>query len=183
MYVHGAMGLREGWHPYTSAMMAKPAPTTTREPRKADRVVATNRKAFHEYFVLETIEAGIVLTGTEIKSIREGKATLTEAYARIEHGELWLIGMHISPYTHGNRSNHDPDRPRKLLVRKREIEKVREQIEQKGLTLVPLRLQMKHGLAKIELGIVKGKKLYDKRDAIAERDTQRDLARALRGRE
>ncbi len=162
--------------------MAKSTPTTTQEPRKADRVVATNRKAFHEYFVLETLEAGIVLTGTEIKSIREGKATLTEAYARIEHGELWLIGMHISPYTHGNRSNHDPDRPRKLLMRKREISKIREQIEQKGLTLVPLRLHLKHGLAKIDLGIVKGKKLYDKRDATAERDMKRDIERAMRGR-
>ncbi|CAA9534713.1 MAG: tmRNA-binding protein SmpB [uncultured Thermomicrobiales bacterium] len=168
-------------------MMAKarasPVPTATREARKTDRVVATNRRAFHDYFVLETIEAGIALTGTEIKSIRDGKATLSEAYARIEAGELWLIGAHISPYTHGNRANHDPDRPRKLLVHKRQLVELREAIEQKGMTLVPLRLTLKQGRAKVEIGVVRGKKLYDKRDADADRESRRDIERALRGRE
>ncbi len=162
---------------------ARTSPDPTREARKTDRVVASNRRAFHDYFVLETIEAGIVLTGTEIKSIRDGKATISEAYARIEGGELWLIGAHIAPFTHGNRANHDPDRPRKLLVHKRQLAELREAIEQKGMTLVPLRLTLKQGRAKVEIGVVRGKKLYDKRDADADRESRRDIERALRGRE
>lgn len=160
-------------------MAGKKSEATTREARKADRVVATNRKAFHEYFVIDSLEAGIALTGTEIKSIREGKVTLGEAYARIENGELWLIGSHVSPYTHGNRQNHDPDRPRKLLVHKREIAELREATEQKGMTLVPLRMSLKQGRAKVEIGVVRGKKLYDKRDAAAEREMDRDIRRAM----
>jgi SsrA-binding protein len=163
--------------------MVTKTPAATREARKSDRVVTTNRKAFHDYFVIETLEAGIVLTGTEIKSIRDGKATLSEAYARIEGNELWLVGAHISPYTHGNRSNHDPDRPRKLLVHKRQIAALREAIEQKGMTLVPLRLSLKQGRAKVEIATVRGKKLYDKRDVAADRESKRDIERALRGRE
>ena len=163
--------------------MAKSSPTATRDQRTTDRVVTTNRRAFHDYFVIETVEAGIALTGTEIKSIRDGKATLSEAYARIEAGELWLIGAHIAPYTHGNRANHEPDRPRKLLVHKAQIAELREAIEQKGMTLVPLRLTLKRGRAKVELGVVRGKKLYDKRTAEAEREGRRDIERALRGRE
>jgi SsrA-binding protein len=151
--------------------------------RTGDRVVTSNRRAFHDYHVLEQIEAGIVLTGTEIKSIREGKATIGEAYARIENGELWLIGSTVSPYSHGNRANHAADRPRKLLVHRRQLNQLREAIEQKGLTLVPLRLHMKNGRAKLDVGIARGKKLYDKRAAEADRQSRRDMDRALRDRD
>ncbi|MCC6314581.1 MAG: SsrA-binding protein SmpB [Thermomicrobiales bacterium] len=154
----------------------------TNEPRKTDRIVATNRKAFHDFFVIESLEAGVALTGTEIKSVREGKVTLGEAYARVENGELWLIGSHIAPYTHGNRANHEPDRPRKLLVHKSQIRELREAIEQKGMTIVPLRMSLKQGRAKVEIGVVRGKKLYDKRAASAERESHRDVERALRDR-
>ncbi len=145
-------------------------------------MVTSNRRAFHDFHILETLEAGIVLTGTEIKSIREGKATISEAYARIDRDELWLVGSNIAPYSHGNRSNHDPDRPRKLLVHGRELEKLRSAVEQRGLTLVPLRLHLKHGLAKIDIGVARGKKLYDKRASEAERQSKRDVDRALRDR-
>lgn len=158
----------------------KPA---TESGRKHDRVVTSNRRAFHEYHILESVEAGIALTGTEIKSIREGKATIAEAYARIENGELWLVGSHVPPYSHGNRANHDPDRPRKLLVHRRELDRLRTAIEQKGLTLVPLRLHLKGGLAKLDVGVGRGKKLYDKRASDAERQSRRDVDRAIRGRE
>lgn len=151
--------------------------------RKASRVVTTNRRAFHDFTILETVEAGIVLTGTEIKSIRQGKVTISEAYARIDGNELWLIGAHISPYSHGNVYNPDPVRPRKLLVHKSQIRELREMIEQRGMTLVPLRLVLKDGKAKVEIGVARGKKLYDKRSAAAERETQRDIERALRDRD
>lgn len=157
-----------------------PPPASARS--RADRVVTSNRRAFHEFHVLETIEAGIALTGTEIKSIREGKAGIAEAYARFEHGELWLIGSHVAPYSHGNRSNHDPDRPRKLLLHRRELGNLREAVEQKGLTLVPLRLHLKQGLAKVDIGVARGKKLYDKRATEADRQSRRDVERALRER-
>jgi SsrA-binding protein len=163
-------------------MNAKAAPAKTNEDRRRDRVVTTNRRAFHEFTILETIEAGVALTGTEIKSIRDGKVTISEAYARIEDGELWLIGSHISPYTHGNRSNHEPDRPRKLLVHKSQIRDLRAQIEQKGMTLIPLRVALKQGRAKIDIGVARGKKLYDKREAAAERESRRDVERAMRDR-
>ena len=165
--------------------MAKQTGTTQSQAdgRRNDRVVTSNRRAFHDYHVLETLEAGIALTGTEIKSIRDGKATIGEAYARIENDELWLIGAHISPYRHGNRANHDPDRPRKLLVHKAEIRRLRAAIEQKGMTLVPLRLVLKRGRAKLDLGVVRGKTLYDKRASEGEREARRDVERALRDRE
>lgn len=150
--------------------------------RRHNRVVTSNRRAFHEYHILETVEAGIALTGTEIKSIRDGKATIAEAYARIEGGELWLVGSHVPPYSHGNRANHEPDRPRKLLVHRRELNRLRAAIEQKGLTLVPLRLHLKDGLAKIDVGVARGKKLYDKRASDAERQSRRDVERAIRDR-
>ena len=164
--------------------MATKAPSrdTTESARRGDRVITTNRRAWHEFHILETIEAGIVLTGTEIKSIRDGKASIAEAYARFDHGELWLIGCNVAPYSHGNRSNHDPDRPRKLLIRRKELERLRAAIEQKGLTLVPLRLHLKHGLAKLDLGLARGKKLYDKRATESERQSERDMQRALRER-
>jgi SsrA-binding protein len=151
--------------------------------RKATKVVTTNRRAFHDYSIVETVEAGIVLTGTEIKSVREGKVTISEAYARIDDNELWLIGAHISPYSHGNIANHDPLRPRKLLVHKSQIRELRGMIEQKGMTLVPLRLLLKQGKAKVDIGVARGKKLYDKRATAAEREQKRDIERALRDRE
>ena len=139
-----------------------------------------NRKAFHEYFIEEQLETGIVLTGTEIKSVREGKATITEAYVRIDNGELWLVGSHITPYSHGSYTNHDPDRPRKLLAHRRQIESLQQAIEQKGLTLVPLRIKLVRGRAKVDIGVARGKKLYDKRQATAERDAKRQIDRAMR---
>jgi SsrA-binding protein len=163
-------------------MNAKATAAKSTEDRRRDRIVTSNRRAFHEYTILETIEAGIALTGTEIKSIRDGKVTISEAYARIEDGELWMIGSHISPYSHGNRSNHEPDRPRKLLVHKSQIRDLRAAIEQKGMTLIPLRVSLKQGRAKIDIGVARGKKLYDKRDAAAERESRRDVERAMRDR-
>ena len=167
-------------------MVTKTARNRTSVPvanqQRADRVVTTNRRAFHDYEVLETFEVGVVLSGTEIKSIREGKVTISEAYARIDGDELWLIGAHISPYRHGSHANHDPDRPRKLLAHKAELRDLRAAIEQKGMTLVPLRLKLVRGRAKIELGVARGKKLYDKRASEADREARRDVERAIRDR-
>jgi SsrA-binding protein len=164
-------------------MATKTDAKATKQERRADRVITTNRRAFHEYFIVENVETGIVLSGTEIKSIRQGKISITEAYARIDDGELWLIGCRISPYTHGSYTNHDPDRPRKLLAHRAQIEEMREAIEQRGMTIVPLRVVLKQGKAKVELGVARGKKLYDKRASDAEREASRDIARALRDRE
>lgn len=164
-------------------MATRTAPQKTDAARRGDRVVTTNRRAFHDFSILESLEAGIVLTGTEIKSIRDGKATISEAYARFDNGELWLVGSNVAPYTHGNRANHEPDRPRKLLVHRRELDRLRVSVEQKGLTLVPLRLHLKQGRAKIDIGIARGKKLYDKRATESDRQSRRDVERALRGRE
>lgn len=160
--------------------MAKKASGSTTESSNADRVVTQNRRAFHEYFIDEQLETGIVLTGTEIKSVREGKATISEAYVRIDHGELWLVGSHITPYSHGSYTNHDPDRPRKLLAHAREIEKLYQATSQKGLTLVPLRIRLRRGRAKVDIGVARGKKLYDKRQVTAERDAKRQIDRAMR---
>jgi len=168
---------------YSARMATKsPPPTAGASQRLGNRVVTSNRRAFHEYEILESVEAGIVLTGTEIKSIRDGRATIAEAYARIDNGELWLIGSNVAPYTHGNRSNHEPDRPRKLLVHRRELERLRSAVEQKGLTLVPLRLHLKQGRAKLDVGVARGKRLYDKRIAEADRQSRRDVDRDLRER-
>jgi SsrA-binding protein len=160
--------------------MAKKTAGSTKESPNGNRVVTQNRRAFHEYFIEEQLETGIVLSGTEIKSVREGKATITEAYVRVDNGELWLIGAHITPYTHGSYTNHDPDRPRKLLAHRRQIEDLQEAINQKGLTLVPLRIKLIRGRAKVDIGVAKGKKLYDKRQASAERDANRQIDRAMR---
>lgn len=160
--------------------MATKQAQSKREERTTDRVVTSNRRALHEYFILETIEAGIALTGTEIKSIREGRISISEAYARIVDGELWLMGAHISPYSHGSYMNHDPDRPRRLLVHKAQIRELRAQVEQKGMTIVPLRIALRKGRAKVDLGVARGKKLWDKRAASAERDANREIARAMR---
>lgn len=162
--------------------MAKRASTKPEE-KSASRVVTQNRRAFHDYFIDETMETGIVLTGSEIKSIREGKMTIGEAYVRVDGDELWLIGSNITPYTHGAYANHEPARPRKLLAHRRQIEHLREQIERKGLTLVPLRVAIRRGRAKVDIGVARGKKLYDKRHAEAERDARRQVEQALKGRE
>jgi SsrA-binding protein len=142
-----------------------------------DETIAVNRRARHDYAIEDTLEAGIVLTGTEIKSIRDRKANLAEAYARIEHGEAWLIGAHIAPYAQGNRYNHDPIRTRKLLLHRDQIAELAGLQSAKGLTIVPLRLYIRRGRAKVELGVARGKKAHDKRRTIAERDMRRELER------
>jgi SsrA-binding protein len=144
------------------------------------KVITINRQAYHDYFVERTIEAGISLVGTEIKSIREGKVNLRGAYAIVRNGELWLENAHIAVYEHGNRYNHDPMRNRKLLLHRREIEQLQAKVVTKGLTLIPLKLYLKGGRAKIELGLCRGKKLYDKREAIAEREVKREIERVIR---
>ena len=144
--------------------------------------VAVNRKARHDYHILDAYEVGLVLKGTEVKSIREGKVSLRESFAHFENNELYIINMHISPYAFGNIFNVDPIRKRKLLMHKREINRLRRQIEEKGLTLVPLRIYFKKGHAKIELAVAKGKRLYDKRQALAEKDAMREVERELKNK-
>ena len=149
----------------------------------AKRSVIQNRKARHEYFIDDSIKAGLVLAGTEVKSLRGGRANLNDAYARLDkNGEAWIHNMHISPHTEGGKYNPDPIRARKLLLRRVELEKLRALTEQKGMALVPLSLFFEHGFAKIDLGIGRGKKLYDKREAIADRDRDREARRELAGR-
>ena len=145
------------------------------------QTVVRNRRARHEYEVLEKHEAGLVLTGTEVKSLRAGKANLQDAFARFERGELWLHNLHISPYEQGNRFNHDPLRPRKLLLQRRELRKLNSQVEQQGLTLVPLDIYFKHGIAKVTIAMVRGKKIHDKRDDLRKRDAEREMERAYKG--
>lgn len=159
-------------------MKTKPAQTNPRDP-DAKKVVVVNRKARHEYTILEVFDAGIALVGTEVKSIRNGRANIQDAFAKIEGFEVWIHNMHISPYDHGTRWNVDPRRPRKLLLHRREITLLRAKLEQKGLTLVPLSLYFQRGFAKLELGLGKGKKLYDKRQDIASRDVERERRREL----
>ena len=146
------------------------------------KVVAVNRRATHDYFIDDRLEAGIALTGTEIKSIREGRVNLREGYARVVDGEAWLVNVHIAPYEHGNRYNHEPLRDRKLLLHRDEINTLIGKVRQRGYTLIPLQLYLKHGKAKVELGLARGKRQYDKREAIAKREAQRDIERSLRGR-
>src|SRR5438132_4682820 len=142
-------------------------------PASEDRVVATNRRARHEYEILETVEAGLVLRGTEVKSLRAGQVTFKDSYATVRNGEAWLLGCHISPYSHGTDSNHDPERDRKLLLHTRELSRLGGKIAERGLTLVPLRLYFKSGRAKLEVGLARGKKLHDKRSALREREVKR----------
>jgi SsrA-binding protein len=149
----------------------------------SDRVFASNRRAYHDYHVLENVEAGLVLTGTEVKSIRAGKVQLREGYARIERGEAWLHNTHVATYDQGNRYNHEPMRPRKLLLHRGEIARLASKSREAGLTLVPLRLYDRRGHLKLELGLVKGKRQYDKRQALAERESRRDIERAIRDRQ
>lgn len=144
--------------------------------------VTENRKARHEYHILETFEAGIALFGTEVKSLRDGKANLQDSFARVENGELMLYNMHISPYEQGNQFNHEPKRPRRMLMHKYEIMRLLGKTREKGLALIPLKVYFKNGLAKVELALAKGKKLYDRRDDIAAKDAQRDIDRAMKER-
>lgn len=147
------------------------------EESSSDRVVVTNRKAFHDYEILDRLEAGIALRGTEVKSLRNGGANLQDGYATIRKGEVWLINMHISPFDKGNINNHDPKRDRKLLLHKKEIRKLLAKTNEKGLTIVPLKLYFKKNIVKVELGIARGKRAYDKRQAIAKREIERHLQR------
>jgi SsrA-binding protein len=149
---------------------------------EAHKVVARNRRARFEYDLLEKVEAGIVLTGTEVKSLRNGKASLEEAYASIDRDEAWLHGCDIPEYTQANRMNHKPKRARKLLLHRREIDKLVSKASERGFTLVPLQIYFKNGIAKVEISVAKGRKLYDKRDALKKQDARRDMDRALRGR-
>jgi len=144
------------------------------------KTITVNRKAYHDYHVLETIEAGLVLTGTEIKSVRAGKVNIRDSYAKPENGELWLFNSHIAGYEAGSFYNHDPRRPRKLLLHRRQIDPIIGLTTQKGLTVVPLKLYIKRGVAKVELGVARGKKLHDKREALARRETEREIERAFR---
>ena len=144
--------------------------------------IAVNRKAYHDYFIMDTVEAGIVLKGSEIKSIRAGRVGLSDAYARPENGELWLYNCHIAAYSAASYNSHEPERPRKLLLHRNEIDGIASKIKQQRLTLVPLKLYIKHGVAKLELGVVKGKRAYDKRETIARREIDRELDRTLKTR-
>jgi SsrA-binding protein len=148
----------------------------------AEKLIADNRKARHEYELLDRVEAGLVLTGTEVKSLRDGRAVLGQAYADVRDGEAWLHGAEIAVYDQGNRANHDPTRTRKLLLHRREIDRIYGQIREKGLTLVPTRLYFKDGRVKIELALARGKDVRDKRRTVADRDAKRDIERALKSR-
>ena len=145
-----------------------------------EKTITTNRKAFYDYHVLERIEAGLELSGTEVKSLRAGKVILKDSYGRIKDGELFLIGVHISPYNHASRFNHEPERDRKLLVHHRELKRLYGKLMERGLTLVPLRLYFKGNWAKVELGLVKGKRQYDKRRDKERREVERDMRRAIK---
>ncbi len=144
------------------------------------KVISTNRKAFHDFLIFDKFIAGIVLTGTEIKSIRKGMLNLKDSFAKIEDNEMFLYGMHISPYEQGNRYNHKPDRVRKLLLQKREILKIQDKVKKDGVTIVPLELFLTNGFAKLEIGLAKGKKLYDKRETITKKTQERDIARLMK---
>lgn len=158
-------------------MASKPTP-----PDEGQRSIARNPRARHDYHILETWEAGLVLRGTEVKSLRSGHATLTGAFARVQRGEVFLEGMNVRPYEQGNRWNHDPVRSRKLLLHRREVERLIGAVEQQGLTLVPLELYWKHGRAKVALALGRGKKLHDKREDLKRRDARREVERLARAR-
>lgn len=145
-----------------------------------EKSIANNRRARHEYEILETVEAGLVLRGTEVKSLRDGQVNFKDSYATIRNNEGWLVGCHISPYSHGTDANHDPERDRKLLLHRRELGRLTGKIAERGLTLVPLRLYFKDGRVKIELGLARGKKLHDKRSTLREREVRREMDKAAR---
>ena len=148
----------------------------------AIKTVASNRKAYHNYLIQDSVEAGIVLTGTEIKSIRAGRVSLGDAYVKPEAGELWLLNAHIARYEAGSYLSHEPTRPRKLLLHRKQIDNLTSKVLEKGLTLVPLKLYIKDSVAKVEVALAKGKKLYDKRESIIRRETEREMGRALKRR-
>src|SRR5437867_35231 len=145
-----------------------------------DRTVASNRRARHEYEILETVEAGLVLRGTEVKALRTGLVNFKDAYATVRNDEVWLLGCHISPYSHGTDANHEPERDRKLLLHRKEISRLTGKVAERGLTLIPMRLYFKSGRAKLEIGLARGKKLHDKRSALRERETKREMEKAVR---
>lgn len=147
-----------------------------------EKLIASNKKAFHDYHVLQKVEAGIALMGTEVKSLRDGAANLKDSYVIFKGGECFLFGAHISPYAHGNRENHEPDRTRKLLLHTREIEKLQTQVVEKGLTIVPLRLYFRGARVKVEIAVVRGKKLFDKRETEKKREADREAAIAMKAR-
>ncbi|MBQ8972725.1 MAG: SsrA-binding protein SmpB [Clostridia bacterium] len=151
-------------------------------PQKNVKIIAQNRRARHDYFVLDTWEAGLELKGTEVKSMRLGKCNLKDCYAMVRDGELFVLGMHISPYEHGSFSNTDPLRPKRLLMHKQEIRRAQQSVMQQGLALIPLSVYLKNGRMKLELALCKGKKLYDKRDDMAKRDAKRDIERSIKER-
>ena len=152
------------------------------KPDAGEKLIASNKKAFHDYFVLQKAEAGVALTGTEVKSLRDGKANIKDSYVIFKNGEAFLFNAHISPYSHGNLQNHEPERSRKLLLHRREIDKLHEQVVEKGLTVVPLRLYFKGGKVKVEIAVVRGKKLYDKRETEKKRELDREAAVAMKQR-
>ncbi|WP_338449356.1 SsrA-binding protein SmpB [Niallia oryzisoli] len=152
-------------------------------PKGEGKVIAQNKKAYHDYFIEETYEAGLVLQGTEIKALRAGRANLKDSYAKILNGEVFLIGMHISPYEQGNRYNHDPERTRKLLLHRRQINKLIGETKEAGYSLVPLKIYLKNGYAKILIGLARGKKKYDKREDLKKKEAKRDIERAFRERQ
>jgi len=154
--------------------------SSSNERLAAQRDIAVNRRARHDYFIEETIEAGLVLSGSEVKSLRAGKAQLKDSYGRINRGEVWLVNAHISEYAAAAQFGHEPTRSRKLLLHRREIDRLAGKVKERGLALIPLRLYFKHGRAKVELGLARGKKLYDKRASIKERETRREMDRAIR---
>jgi len=147
-----------------------------------EKVIATNKKAFHDYFILEKLEAGMALAGTEVKSIREGRINLKDSYAQVKGGEAFLHNCHISPYSHGNLQNHEPTRTRKLLLHRNEIRRLIGKTQEKGLTLVPLRVYLKRGRIKVEIGVAKGKKLYDKRETTRRKEADREARAAIKHR-
>ncbi len=159
-------------------MPAMPKP----EKDKGEKLIASNRKAFHDYHVLDRQEAGVMLTGTEVKSLREGRANLSDSYVIVKDGEAFLLNAHISPYTHGNRENHEPLRTRKLLLHRREIEKIASAVRDKGLSVVPLRLYFRRGIVKAEIAVVRGKQLHDKRETARTREADREAAQAMKNR-
>jgi len=162
--------------------VANKRPVCYHEHSMSEKIICNNKKAYHDYFIEEKIEAGMVLTGTEVKSLRMGKANLNDSFATVKSGEAFLNNLHISPYDFGNRENHDPDRMRKLLLHKKEITKLFSRIREQGYSLVPLRLYFKNGMVKVEMGLAKGKKLYDKRQDMKQKDHKREMSQVFKER-
>jgi len=172
-----------GRRPMAKAGKEKAKPAKGKDDEVAITIVARNRRARFEYDLMETFEAGLVLTGTEVKSLRTGKASMEEAYASVDREEVWLYGCDIPEYLQANRMNHKPKRPRKLLLHKKEIDRLSTKASERGLTIVPLKIFFKKGMAKVDIAIAKGRKLYDKREALKKQDAKRDIDRAARGRD